>query len=131
MTPSSNPVCLTWLPPKSTWPRAPSWPAGFTTTIFVAPGTNRDPVIAIQAMLAEIGITANLQFPEPAAWQSITTQPAQVNSLIYIPFAEFSNFNTSLNVFFSGRGFYLPSNQKPDGYVDLFNASLAAPARIR
>jgi ABC-type transport system substrate-binding protein len=101
---------------------------GFSTTIFVAPGTNRDPVVAIQAMLEAINIKADLQFPEPAAWQAITTQPAQVNSLIYIPFAEFSNFNTSLNVFFSGKGFYLPSNQKFDGYPATFDASLAAPA---
>ncbi|OGO31859.1 MAG: hypothetical protein A2Z29_04535 [Chloroflexi bacterium RBG_16_56_11] len=101
---------------------------GFNTTIFVAPGVNRDPVVAIQAMLTKININAELQFPEPAAWQAITTQPAKVNSLIYIPLAEFSNYNTTLNVFFGGKGFYLPSNQKPEGYVALFDSSLAAPA---
>jgi len=101
--------------------------SGFKTTIFVAPGSNRDPVIAIQAMLSKINITADLQFPEPAAWQAITTQKAQVNSLIYIPINEWSNYNTTLNVFFSGLGFYLPSNKKPAGYVDMFNASVTAP----
>jgi hypothetical protein len=78
-------------------------------------------------MLAEVGIKADLQFPEPASWQSITTTPAKVNSLIYIPFAEFSNFNTSLNVFFSLAGFYMPTVQRPADYLDLFKASLAAP----
>ncbi len=68
------------------------------------------------------------EFPEPASWQSITTQPAKLNSLIYIPFAEFSNFNTSLNVFFSLAGFYLPSVQRPANYLDLFKQSLAATA---
>jgi ABC-type transport system substrate-binding protein len=103
------------------------FPNGFSTTIFVNPGINRDPIIAIQSYLSKIGITADLQFPEPAAWQAITTQPAKVNSLIYIPINEWSNYNTTLNVFFSGLGFYLPSNKKPVGYVDLFNKSLAAP----
>ena len=101
---------------------------GFDTTIYVGPGANRDPVIAIQAYLAKINIKADLQFPEPAAWQAVTTQPAKVNSMIYIPVNEWSNYNTTLNVFFSGLGFYLPSNLKPAGYLDLFNKSLAAPA---
>jgi len=100
---------------------------GFKTTIFVGPGANRDPVIAIQAMLSKINITADLQFPEPAGWQAITTQPTPVSSMVDIPINEWSNYNTTLNVFFSGLGFYLPSNKKPDGYVDLFNKSLAAP----
>jgi ABC-type transport system substrate-binding protein len=103
------------------------YPTGFKTTIFVSPGTNRDPVVAIQAYLAKIGITVELSFPEPASWQSITTQPAKVNSMIYIPINEWSNYNTVLNVFFSGTGFYLPSNKKPDGYPDLFNKSIGAP----
>jgi peptide/nickel transport system substrate-binding protein len=104
-----------------------SFPNGFSTTIFASSAANRDPVVAIQAMLAKINITADLQFPEPAAWQAATTQAAKVNSLIYIPINEWSNYNTTLNVFFSGLGFYLPSNKKPAGYVDMFNASLAAP----
>jgi len=104
------------------------WADGFDTTIFVAPGVNRDPAVAIQAMLAKININVELQYPEPAAWQSITTQEAKVNSLIYIPLAEFSNYNTTLNVFFSLAGFYLPSLQRADNYNDLFAQSLAAPA---
>ena len=104
------------------------YPNGFKTTIFVNPGSNRDPIVAIQAYLAAVNITADLQFPEPAAWQAITTQPAKVNSMIYIPINEWSNYNTTLNVFFSGAGFYLPSNKKPAGYVDMFNNSLNAPA---
>jgi peptide/nickel transport system substrate-binding protein len=102
------------------------WADGFDTTMFVAPGVNRDPATAIQAMLEKINIHVDIQYPEPAAWQAITTQEAQVNSLIYIPFAEFSNFNTSLNVFFSLAGFYLPSLQRPATYNDLFASSLAA-----
>jgi ABC-type transport system substrate-binding protein len=104
------------------------YPSGFKTTIYVAPGANRDPVVAIQAYLAKIGIAVTLSFPEPASWQSITTQPTPVNSMIYIPLNEWSNYNTTLNVFFSGTGFYLPSNKKPAGYTDLFNRSVGAPA---
>ncbi len=102
--------------------------SGFDTTMFVAPGVNRDPAVAIQAQLKKININVDLQYPEPAAWQSITTQEAKVNSLIYIPMAEFSNYNTTLNVFFSLAGFYLPSLKRADTYADLFKSSLAAPA---
>jgi len=106
----------------------PKWAKGFETTIIVAPGVDRDPVTAIQAMLAKIGITVNLQYPEPAAWQTITTTEAPLNSLLYDPLAEFSNYNTTLNVFFSLAGFYFPTVKRPDTYPDLFKASLAAPA---
>ena len=106
----------------------PKWASGFETTIIVAPGVNKDPVTAIQAMLAKINITVNLQYPEPAAWQTITTTEAPLNSLLYDPLAEFSNYNTTLNVFFSLSGFYFPTVQRPDNYPTLFKASLAAPA---
>jgi MarR-like DNA-binding transcriptional regulator SgrR of sgrS sRNA len=100
-------------------------PNGFATTILASAAAVREPLIAIQAMLSKINITVDLQFLESSAWQTTTTQPAKLNSLIYMPINEWSNYNTTLNVFFSGLGFYLPSNKKPAGYVDLFNASLA------
>jgi peptide/nickel transport system substrate-binding protein len=104
------------------------YPNGFKTKILVAPGSDRDPVIAIQAYLSKIGIQAELEFPQPAAWQATTTQAAPLNSMIYIPLNEWSNYNTTLNVFFSGLGFYLPSNKKPDGYAELFEKTLTSAA---
>jgi ABC-type transport system substrate-binding protein len=103
------------------------YPNGFDTTIYVAPGSTKEPVVAIQQYLAKVGIKATLEYPQPAAWQAITTQPTKVNSLVYIPLNEWSNYNTTLNVFFSGLGFYLPSNKKPDGYAQMFDNSLNAP----
>ena len=107
------------------------YPNGFKTKILVNPGLDRDPVVAIQAYFAKVGIQAELEFPEPASWQAITTQPAKVNSLIYMPINEWSNYNTTLNVFFSDLGFYLPSLKKPEGWSVLFNKSLSAPAPDR
>jgi ABC-type transport system substrate-binding protein len=108
-------------------------PNGFKTTVFTGPGADRDPIVAIQAFLSKIGITADLQFPEPAAWQGITTQPAKLNSLVYIPIGEFSNYNTTLNVFFprTNLGFYFPSLLKGESaaaYDALATKSLTAAA---
>jgi peptide/nickel transport system substrate-binding protein len=108
------------------------FPNGFKTTIYMGPGLDRNPVIAIQAYLSKIGIVADLQFPEPAAWQAMTTQPAKLNSLLYWPLAEWSNYNTTLNVFFprTNLGFYFPSLLKGDSaaaYDALVTKSLTAP----
>ncbi len=109
------------------------YPNGFKTTIYIGSGLDRNPVIAVQAYLSKIGIQADLQFPEPAAMQAITTQPAKVNSLIYWPLAEWSNYNTTLNVFFprTNLGFYFPSLLKGESaaaYDALATKSLTAPA---
>jgi peptide/nickel transport system substrate-binding protein len=94
------------------------FPTGFKTTMYVDPATfTSDMAVSIQASLAKIGIAVDLQFPQPAAYQIISTTPPKVNSICATRLNEWSNFNTTLNVFFprSGGGFYYPSCQKPGG----------------
>ena len=43
------------------------YPDGFTTTLYAGSGSDRDMVVILQSMLAEIGITAEIEFPEAAA----------------------------------------------------------------
>jgi ABC-type transport system substrate-binding protein len=110
------------------------YPNGFRTTMYVQPAVvTLDMTVAVQANLSKIGITVDIQQPEPASFQGIYTQPLKTNSLLIVAFNEWSNFNTSLNVFFprTGMGFYMPSLLKPggaDAWDALATKSLTAPA---
>jgi peptide/nickel transport system substrate-binding protein len=104
------------------------FPTGFKSKIIVGSGLDRDPVVAIQAALKAVGIDVDLDFPEPAKFQQIWTSPWN-NALLYWPLGEWSNFNTTLNVFFADPGtFYWKSLKKPDGWKDLYARSLRAPS---
>ena len=48
--------------------------------------------------------------------------------IIVWPINEWSNYNTTLNVFFSDQGFYLNYLKKPDGWAQLFEKTLTTPA---
>jgi hypothetical protein len=89
--------------------------------------------VAVQANLSKIGIAVDIQQPQPAAFQIIYTTVQKSSYLLIMGFNEWSNFNTSLNVFFprTGSGFYLPSLQKPGGqsaWDALSTKSLTSPA---
>ena len=99
------------------------YPNGFKTTFYVEPlwaaGNGRDFAVTIQANWAKIGIIVDLQFPQSAAWQVMSTGlPApKVSSLLAQAMGNWGNFNTSLNVFFpkSDGGFYYQFTMKPGG----------------
>jgi ABC-type transport system substrate-binding protein len=65
------------------------YPDGFKTTIIVCPiGLSRDAIVAVQANLAEVGIQAELDFPEIGKWV-IYMGPAGAwhNAAIIMPFS--------------------------------------------
>jgi ABC-type transport system substrate-binding protein len=89
--------------------------------------------VYVQAAWSKIGIQADIQTPEPAAFQGIYTGPLKTGQVLMVNFGEWSNFNTSLNVFFprSQGGFYMPSLLKPGGpsvWDPLLTKSLSTPA---
>ena len=74
--------------------------------------------VSLQAMWAKVGIILDLQFPQAAAWQGMSTGlTLKVSSLLAQAINEWGNFNTTLNVFFpkSDGGFYYQFTQKPGG----------------
>jgi peptide/nickel transport system substrate-binding protein len=102
------------------------FPTGFKTTLILQPaGPTPDTAVYVQAAMAAIGIQATIQTPEPAAFQGIYTGPLKTSTVLLVLYNEWSNYNTSLNVFFprSGGGFYLPSLAKPGG-KDAWDATL-------
>ena len=105
------------------------YPNGFKTKIQVQTGVDRDPIVAVQAYLAKIGIQAELSFPEPASWQSVMVGPVPSNTLLWVVVGEVSNYNTTLNIFFAEPGaFYFKSLKKPEGWAELFAKTLTTPA---
>jgi ABC-type transport system substrate-binding protein len=96
------------------------FPSGFKTTMFVDPANfSSDMAVSVQAMWAKVGIILDLQFPQPAAWQTISTSPTQpkISSVCATSMTEWGNFNTTLNVYFprSDGGFSYGFTQKPGG----------------
>ena len=97
------------------------YPSGFKTTMFVDPALfTSDMAVSIQSMWAKVGIIMDLQFPQPAAWQTMTTVTniaPKVSSVYATSLNEWGNFNTTLNVYFprSDGGFSYGFVQKPGG----------------
>jgi peptide/nickel transport system substrate-binding protein len=109
------------------------YPNGFKTSLIVQPGSDVNMAVSVQANLSKIGITVSIETPDSASFQAISTTPQKLNSLIQINVNEWSNYNTTINVFFpkTGGGFYLPSLAKPGGqaaYDALIDRSRATPA---
>jgi ABC-type transport system substrate-binding protein len=109
---------------------AAGYPNGFKTTIYADPRYDRDPVIAIQAQLAAIGITADVQFPLLSKYNTLVISPVSPsNVLFYTEILEMANYNTYMNVYWADPGtFNFLSTKKPDGWKDLFASSVNAPA---
>lgn len=106
------------------------YPSGFKTTVYVNPLLDRNAAVAVQAQLAAIGITADLQFPLAAKWNDLIIKPVSPpNALFYTQMLEMANYNTYMNVYWADPGtFQYLSTKKPDGWKDLFARSLTAPS---
>jgi ABC-type transport system substrate-binding protein len=115
------------------------FPSGFKTTLYIEPGwaagSGRDYAVSIQSMWAKVGIVVDLQFPQAAAWQQMSTANVapKTSSLLAQSIPEFGNFNVTLNVVFpkADAGFYYQFTQKPGGdaaWAVLKDKSLSTPA---
>jgi ABC-type transport system substrate-binding protein len=104
------------------------YPNGFKSKLVVAPGTiDPDLPVAIQAQLLKAGIDISIESPQAAAYQQFLTNPWN-NALVVLPVPEWSNFNTTLNVFFADPGrFYFKSTSMGPGWAELYKSSLTAP----
>jgi len=86
------------------------FPDGFNTTIIAQPGAaDREAIVAIQSMLADVGIVAELEFPEAAGfvatrvggWEGILTHT--VTNFVHIENNFTALFGQEANQFFSMR----------------------------
>ena len=102
------------------------YPDGFSTTLIGQPGlADRDMVVAMQAMLARIGITAAVEFPDSGGYAAIRT--AGWDGFLVAHIRSMTNIGRTFhNVF----GPFAASNSamwKPDGLEDLILLTAALP----
>lgn len=100
---------------------------GFTTTLFCQPGVaDKDVAVAVQKMLADVGITAELQFPDAGGYSKIRSTGWE--GLILGGFRAFSNPYTTFYLYFDKAQTFMVSVARPDGWAEALDAALAAPA---
>ncbi|MFC1533865.1 ABC transporter substrate-binding protein [Thermodesulfobacteriota bacterium] len=99
------------------------YPKGFKYEIIPMPmGLDRDVMIAIQAYLADIGIQVKLNFVQYARYTEYRRKGYH-NAILCQPFAVFSNFNSTLDMYLSPNALDFPSLKRPDGLGKLLEES--------
>jgi peptide/nickel transport system substrate-binding protein len=108
------------------------YPNGFTTSIITASPFAKDPLLAIQSNLKDIGITANLNVQDFVGWNTFVIEGWD-GGLIWVPMtATDTNYGAFLDRYFSAtvRSVYpnrYPVLAKPAGLTDLIAKVLATP----
>jgi len=98
------------------------YPNGFKTKIFLIPGGHRDAIVAEQRYLGEVGIQANLEFPESAKYAEYRYK-GWSGGLLADRSATFGGFTKNLEWHFSGDKF--KSLAFPERYWDVYKQALS------
>ena len=86
------------------------YPNGFRTTLYLMAGGDPTLAVGVQANLAKIGINVDVQTPDAASYQAISTGPLKVNSMCMHILDGMVQFQYYLERFLSAQwyGFLLP-----------------------
>ena len=87
------------------------YPNGFDTVINVMPGADRDAAVAIQSMLAEVGINARLDFPEAGA--ATEMRSGYWEGFMYTGIGNFANSGTTIRLHMDPNFQYMPTMWRP------------------
>ena len=90
---------------------AAGYPNGFSTTIICDPGGDRDSAVAIQSMLGDVGITAELEFPEAGAFTE--TRNTTWDGLLFMGIGNFTNSGTSFRLQMDPDNQWFPRMWRP------------------
>jgi ABC-type transport system substrate-binding protein len=103
------------------------YPTGFKTSIITASSFTRDPIVAIQAQLAAIGIQADIKVVEFAAWNDYVNKGWD-NALLWVTQgATFTNYVSHLSTYYASTATRYPVMARPAGLDDLITKALATP----
>lgn len=104
------------------------YPNGFTTTLVACPSSlDNDVVVAIQGYLAQVGIKADIQYPDLGKFIQDYWIGTWHNAIIYEPIAGFPNYMTIFAILFNPATNFHPSWQRTPDWLAAYNAALAAP----
>ena len=98
---------------------------GFKTKIIQQIGVNKDMAVAVQAYLNQVGIQADVQFPE-SAMMSQLQMGTWANALLWGTPIEYTNYNATFNTFYGVPATWYRSLKKPEGYEAAFKTSLTS-----
>ena len=100
------------------------YPNGFQTTIYPMPGlVDRDVMVAVQQFLGEVGIKAELEFPDRGKFNELRFKGWR-NGLLAQATRMLATTNITYNFYCHTAAGQFPSMKRPDGFVDKLNASL-------
>jgi peptide/nickel transport system substrate-binding protein len=102
------------------------FPNGFKTKIIASASASHDVPVALQAYFNAVGIQTDIEFQD-AAKLSQTTQGTWDNGVVLTSFIEYPNFNATLNFHFGPTTIFNKPMKKPDGWLDIFNATVTTP----
>ena len=98
------------------------YPDGFTTVLYGEPGmTDRDAGVAIQAMLADVGITASVEFPEAGGYTEIRTS-GWPDAILYQRVLNMTHMETCVYLLFGTQVNFFPGVPQSE-YLDGLLAS--------
>jgi peptide/nickel transport system substrate-binding protein len=106
---------------------ASAYPNGFKTSVLASTTFGRDALVVIQAQLATIGITLDIKMMDMAAWNDYVNKGWD-NALLWGTHGmTFTNYVSTLTLYFSSTATRYPVLARPDGLDDLINKALATP----
>jgi len=101
------------------------FPNGFSTEIFAQPGmSDRDALVAIQSMLAAVGITAELHFPDGGGYSAIRRD---WEGLLFQHVRALPQIDRTFNFFFGQTQTIYPNLWAPDEMEDLIVGAARSP----
>jgi peptide/nickel transport system substrate-binding protein len=103
------------------------YPNGFKASIISANTFARDPLVAIQAQLAAIGVNLELKIVEFAAWNDLVSKGWD-NALLWVTQgATDTNYVAFLDRYYGAKSIRYTVMAKPAGLTDLIDKALATP----
>jgi peptide/nickel transport system substrate-binding protein len=103
------------------------YPSGFKTKIIVMPAmVDRDAMVAVQRNLSDVGIQAEMEFPDNGGYTNYRFGGWK-NALLAHHTRAVPNFNQTFQMYFHPDWKQFPSLKRTEGLVDAIDASSKAP----
>jgi peptide/nickel transport system substrate-binding protein len=103
------------------------YPNGFKTKMIVMPAmVDRDAMVAVQRNLEDVGIQAELEFPDMGGYMNYRFQGWHNGFMVHHTRA-LANFNLSFSIYFLPNYKQFPSLQRTDGLIPAIEASNNTP----
>lgn len=100
------------------------YPDGFRTTIYPQPGlVDRDAMVAVQQLLSEVGIRAELEFPDRGKYNELRFKGWE-NGLLAQAVRMLATTNITYNFYCHTAAGQFPNMKRPDGFVEKLDTSL-------